>query len=383
MVWTREGRRGVEQLHPWFLLVLAVAILVGCSNASGDDEAAADDAAPPSEGATESTGTAQAAPAPAATDAEPEVDAGPLDVMEIGQSFTEDFTGSESIARFDFHMFHRDDHLVNQSEWPGDHVLTGPNDLCGPPDEKRVVARGERANDFNDEWIYRCVPGGDLGKAHVMTSIGDTSGYSIGAFSPRAVFPSIREVRWDVNQTDLGDRQWTEVSIIPEANFDLNRLPCTDDVPCDTTSHDEIGSVGIQWAGQRVRRINTPEMPNGYMEAGGGLGYRCETCPYAPSRRFGEGFGANDPALTSIQIRRENYFRDNGDNTLTWGFQLEDGSFEEFTVPGSFPSGPLRVAFKDHNYTPMKAPATLLPETTFTWHWDNIVIHTTDVGGAS
>ena len=74
-------------------------------------------------------------------------------------------------------------------------------------------------------------------------------------------------------------------------------------------------------------------------------------------------------------MRRSNFFRDNGNGTLTWGFQLENGSFNEFTVPGSFPSGPVRVVFKDHNYTPMKSPSTLRSETTFTWHWDNIGVY--------
>ena len=139
-------------------------------------------------------------------------------------------------------------------------------------------------------------------------------------------------------------------------------------------NHDEIGSVGTQWGGQRIRIILTPEMPAGYTQSYGELGYRCNGCPYAPGLRFGTGYGEDDPALTSIRIRRENYFRDNGNGTLTWGFELESGYFQEFTVPGSFPDGEVRVVWKDHGYTPLKSPATLLPETTFTWHWDNFEI---------
>ncbi len=288
--------------------------------------------------------------------------------------FSEDFTGSGAMSRFQTGLYHRDDSMIGQSQWMGDHSITGPNDLCGPPTEKRVIKRGNRSSGFNNDWIYRCVPGGDLGKAHVMTSIGDTSGYSIGAFSPTQSFSNVREVRWDVNQTDLGDRQWTEVAIIPASKFNMQNLPCTTDVPCATTTHDQLGSVGTQWGGLRARKINTPQQPGGYLEAGGSPGYRCSGCPYAPSRKFGENYGAGDPALTSLMIRRENFFRDNGNGTLTWGFQLDNGSFEEFTVPGSFPTGPVRVVFKDHNYTPLKSPATLMPTTHFTWHWDNIVI---------
>ena len=289
--------------------------------------------------------------------------------------FSENFVGADAMSNFDIGLFHRDDSVIAQSSWPADHAITGPNDLCGPPTGTRTIQRGNRSSAFNDDWIYRCVPGGDTAKAHVMTSIGDTSGYSLGAFTPSETFNDVREVRWDVNQTDLGDRQWTEIAIIPAAAFDFQNLPCTGDVPCATTTHPEIGSVGTQWSGQRTRKINTPVSENGYLQAGGDLGYRCDTCPYAPSMRFGVSYGQNDPALTSIMIRRTNFFRDNGNGTLTWGFQLDNGTFNEFTVPGEFPSGPVRVVFKDHNYTPMKSPATLLPETTFTWHWDNIEVY--------
>ena len=84
---------------------------------------------------------------------------------------------------------------------------------------------------------------------------------------------------------------------------------------------------------------------------------------------------SNYDASITWKIRRENYFRDNGNGTLTWGFELENGYFHEFTVPGSFPDGEVRVVWKDHGYTPMKSPSTLLPETTFTWHWDNFAVY--------
>jgi hypothetical protein len=289
--------------------------------------------------------------------------------------FFEDFASNDAMSQFDHGIFHRDDSVIAAESWLGDHAPTGADDACSSPFEKRTIERGNRSEGFNNDWIYRCAPGGDTAKAHLMTSIGDTSGYSLGGFSPTQVFTNVREVRWDVNQTDLGDRQWTEIAIIPADRFDFANLPCTGDVPCDTTTHPELGSVGTQWSAQFARKINTPASPNGYLQAAGDLGYRCDTCPYAPSASFGEAYGQGDSALTSFAIRRTNFFRDNGDGTLTWGFQLEDGSFNEFTAPGAFPSGPVRVVFKDHNYTPMKSPATLLPETTFTWHWDNIGVY--------
>ena len=101
------------------------------------------------------------------------------------------------------------------------------------------------------------MPGGDVAKAHVMTSIGDTSGYSIGAFAPKQVFTGVREVRWDVNQTDLGDRQFTEVAIIPVDKFDFDKMPCNASLPCapvevrrqvNTFVHDAEAAIVVQHA---------------------------------------------------------------------------------------------------------------------------------------
>ena len=57
--------------------------------------------------------------------------------------------------------------------------------------------------------------------------------------------------------------------------------------------------------------------------------------------------------------------------TLTFGIETEDGSFHEVTRSGSFPTGPVRVVFADHNYTPTKDEPS---DITFTWHWDNITV---------
>lgn len=351
-------------------LALAFAAVVAACAADPRPDAAAPADADPDASALDHAGTQAADPA------EPDQDTAPVSVS--AESFFEDFEDQASMNRFDIGLFHRDDSVIATTTWAGDHAFIDDSDACTPPDQTHEIHRGERGGGFNDDWIYRCAPAGDAEKAHIMTSIGDTSGYSLGAFSPATAFTGVREVRWDVNQTDLGDRQWTEVAVIPADRFDFDDLPCSLDVPCDTTTHDVLGSVGTQWGGQRARRINTFDQPNGYTQANGGLGYRCDECPYAPSVRYGEGYGAGDPALTSVAIRRSNYFRDNGDGTLTWGLVLEDGTTDELTVPGAFPAGPVRVVFKDHNYTPLKSPATLLDVTTFTWHWDNIEVVVAD-----
>lgn len=263
--------------------------------------------------------------------------------------FFEDFSGSGSMGRFDIGLYHRDDHVVDDTNWFGDHASTGPGDLCGAPEERRQIARGDRNSGFNNDWIYRCVPGGDLGKAHMMTAIGDTSGYSIGAFAPSQSFTGVREVRWDVNLTDLGLRQFTEIKIIPSGRFDFQALPCAKDLPCNTPEVGELGAVAVSFFNHKLHIHNGSSL-------------------MVDDDEWFDMYGG-DPALSSIRTRRTMFFRDNGNNTLTYGVERENGSFHEMTVSGRFPSGAVRVVFGDHNYTPNKGGPS-----SFTWHWDNIEV---------
>ncbi len=347
--------------------------MLGCSSID-DDQAAENEETPDAATAVDATSTAQPEEGDTAAEgdqSQAESDQSEAEAAEAaaaaaaeapelapGQLFVEDFTGNSSMARFEVGLYHRDDHLIAEEAWPGDHAVTGPGDLCGPPDEKREIIRGEREEDFNLDWVYRCVPGGDLEKAHMMTSIGDTSGYSIGAFTPTETFSGVREVRWDVNLTDLGFRQFTEVKIIPADEFDFQQLPCAKDLPCNTPEVGEVGAVAVSFFNHKLHIHDGTSLTKG----------RDEWYDLYPA----------DPALSSIKIRRTQIFRDNGDGTLTFGVEREDGSFEELTVTGSFPSGPVRVVFADHNYTPLKAvrDGNVEGPMTFTWHWDDIAIIT-------
>lgn len=271
-------------------------------------------------------------------------------------AFFEGFAASGSLERFDVGIFHRDD-VVNAENlsWPGDHLSTGPGGECGPPEDKRIITRGARSEGFNTEWIYRCAPGGDVAKAHIMTSIGDTSGYSIGAFSPAQSFTGVREVRWDVNLTELGNRQFPEIKLIPADRFDFQDLPCSIEwLPCDTSTHGELGSVGVSFQNHELSINNGADNK------------------VLSGRWGGPWLHPDDPAVDSIRIRRTHVFRDNGDGTLSFSIEQPDGTFLTVTRDGSFPDGPVRVVFADHNYTPLKAENGT-PET-FSWHWDDITV---------
>lgn len=302
----------------------------------------------------------------------PEIVVEPVDAAvpeQSGVAYSEDFESADAMAGLTLGIYHRDDFVIAEESWPGDHVVTGPDDECSGPNESRLIERG-LPDGFNDDWSYRCVPGGDLAKAHVMTSIGDTSGYSIGSLSPRLSFESVVEVRWDVNVTDLGIRQFPEVKLIPAAKFDPMNLPCVPDLPCETDDYDVLGAVGASFFAGRPA-VATPEFPDGF-RADGSSGILChlETDGFC----FDDTIYEDDPASLEVTTRRTHFLRDNRDGTLTFGLELADGSFHELTGPGAFPEGPVRVVFADHNYTPDKDLGPLGER--YTWHWDNLTVLT-------
>ena len=268
--------------------------------------------------------------------------------------FAEDFLSPESVDRFNYEIFHRDDFGVTQSRWQADHAPIAGNDphACSDPFQKRTISRGSRPA-FNDDWHYRCAPGDSPAKAHLMTSIGDTSGYSAGAFSPAQSFQGVREVRWSVNITDLGNRQWTEVTVIPASQG--MSIPCTI----------EWTGCGNDWL-KTNRQLGSVSTSFFFLQPGINSGSGTNSDGQWTS------IAGGDPALSDIRPRRQHFFRDNGNGTLTLGIEKPDGSFHEHSVRGSFPSGSVRVLFVDANYNPLKAESGR--PSTFTWHWDDIEI---------
>ena len=129
-------------------------------------------------------------------------------LLRRAASSSETFDGNTGLERFDYGIYHRDDFLVANTTWTGDHDLN-----CGSPDTQRTIHRDKPSESF-----YMC-------RDHLMTSIGDTSGYSTGWFTPKQTFTGATQVSWDVNVTDLGARQWWEVAIVP-ASFDSGVPSC-------------------------------------------------------------------------------------------------------------------------------------------------------------
>lgn len=260
-----------------------------------------------------------------------------------GGGFVETFDGNSGLDRFVTGVHHRDDFAWTDS-WSADHDMN-----CGSPATQRVVHR-----DHPEESFYLCAD-------HLMTSMGDASSYTVAWFEPDAdgdgvgdVFnrDTVDTVSFDVNVTDLGQRQWWEVVIVP-AGYQ--------------SGFDDCPHCAVHWS-VSPSPSNLPAYPSRTSALGSGpLGN--------DGMLVADGDGLDplgwchindcvDPeGAESKMIRRSFSMHDNGDGTLTFEF------FGTRTYPGSFPDE-FRVVFKDHNYTPSKdgEPAG------FTWHWDTIAI---------
>ena len=150
-----------------------------------------------------------------------------------------------------------------------------------------------------------------------MTSVGDTSGYSIAWFAPRQTFHAgvDTSVSFDVNVTDLGARQWWEVSLVPVGTPFL----ATVDFVAETADIDvyDRGSVVV---GKGPFGNDGNIVTQGVRRDPLGYGHVCG------------GFAADPEGCASKAIRRTFTITDNLNGTITF-----DYLGERYTYPGEFP----------------------------------------------
>jgi LysM repeat protein len=266
--------------------------------------------------------------------------------------FVETFDGNpDALGRFDTGVFHRDKVIVAMTEWQADHALTGSGDCTGP-DQTHTVHRDNPAESF-----YVCASvDGDASKGHLMTSVGDTSGYSIAWFSPKQVFTDVDFVAWDVNLTNLAARQWWEVVLVPTGDPHLTTK----------RSISETANVAEYTPGM-VALGKGPFGDDGNIYSGG---------VYRDPFGWNHVSNVDKAAAASKMIRRPFWMRDNHDGTITFQFGFRSDGVTPYlhTYAGEFPDE-FRVYFKDHNYTPNKGDTGCGGVCSgYTWHWDNIVV---------
>ena len=250
-------------------------------------------------------------------------------------AFAATFDGNSGLDAFDRGVWHRDDVLVGSQSWNGDHDLS-----CGGPDTQRTISRNSPSQSF-----YTC-------KDHLMTSVGDASGYSMAWLSPKQTFNGATTVSVDVNSTFLGVRQWWEIGLVP-VGYQSPQPDC----PLCTGKHTAIGN--------RLDELPAGGIVFGPLGGGGApmVNYEKVTRDHVcrtPGPLDSEG-------CNSKPIRRTWSLTDNQNGTVTLQFMDQ-----KWTTNGSFPQGDWKLVIKDHNYTPSKDCNGACVG--FTWHWDNIIV---------
>jgi hypothetical protein len=222
--------------------------------------------------------------------------------------------------------------------WQGDH-----DDHCGAPTTSRTISVTNPPASF-----YWCGPTGPA-SGHIMTSM-LTTGYAEVDFSPNQPIVNTKKVCWDQNQTDLGNRKWTQVVVVPEATYQQNGQRLNYKNPQEGNQEGDI-----------------PITSDTFMF----VMLRGSTQTYTGQSNYDSNF---DGFTTSDKARRfRNCITDLENGTVR--IELERESTTETRVlRGAMPNGAARVIFQDETYDAPKDPAPVPNPTT--WHWDNIAITT-------
>lgn len=355
----------------WFFLATVITT-VGCSSDNRSAEIGNDSSALDSS-ATDSSASNSAA--------ETSPDNNSNATSKSTPVYLNDFSTEADGNRIDQFVAYRDPFVVNHTSGSSDHSATGGINCTGP-DQTRPQTRNNPAAQ-----VYQCLPYGDSASGHQMAYAMDTSGYGFIGALPDQVFEGLTEVSVDINTTTAGSRNFVEIKVIPADQVYVNAMPCIPDLPCNEGwDYSDINAVGagtdsqdgtgltiatpIQQDGYEYDYYNSTVLPNG--------DERFELCS-------GIDFcflAATHETNTDVRKRYGHTFRDNGDGSLSFGIEQDDGSFAWVTSPGAFPTGPVRVVIAFHNYTGTKdgnGPGyngNVSPSTGgFTWHWDDLEIY--------
>jgi hypothetical protein len=255
--------------------------------------------------------------------------------------FVETFDSPAGLSRFQTQvsMF-----PPNIATWQADH-----DDHCSGPTAYRTIDANNPSS-----FIFWCGPTGPA-SGHMMTTM-DTEGYAEIDFAPNQTVTNIKKVCWDQNQTELGERKWTQVAVVSEATYQANGGKLNYGDPLEQNA---------------IHSQNVPLTGDSFMF----VMLRGSTQTHVGQSIYDSNFDGNDPMIADKARRFRTCITDNENGQVT--IELERQTSTEVRVmQGSFPNGPARVIFQDDSYDPPKSPPVLNVPNPFTWHWDNIAITT-------
>ena len=239
-----------------------------------------------------------------------------------------------------------------------DHDLEcrGPDPAIMPTRQHEVRTTQTSNGDSPDASFFIC-------RNHMMSSMGQVDPYSNSLFWPMQEFDfsdgGVLEFDVNVNEGHT-QRMWWEVLIAPREQVRFAPAPLQSAVD-ETYPADRI-VLDFRNLVRQIRVGTGATAPDGWIAA------EREFATY--DFAYWEVLHPDDPALSDRRIRRTMRIEFEADR-ITWGIQLDDGSFDTFSldVPGGLPFTRGLVQFKTHAYTPQTSGNNV---DTYTFHWDNI-----------
>lgn len=247
-------------------------------------------------------------------------------------------------------------------EYPGDHDANcrGPDPAVVPLPQHAIRTTQLGTGGKPDAAFYIC-------SHHMMTALGDVSGYSIASFYPKRewVFATGGEIRFHVSNNSKRSRHWYEIVVTPR---NLTRLAAGPEwAPIDETYPKKHIAV---------RFFNG----NREMEASAGATDAVVSTSDPDQGRFQwHATYPNDPSLTDRRVLLQHRLKVSNDlRTVSWAVLTHRGEWDSLELrlaePISFTQGIVQI--KTHSYTPRKDGN----KNDYTDHWDNIMFSGRMVG---
>jgi hypothetical protein len=248
------------------------------------------------------------------------------------------------------------------TEFHGDH-----NEQCEAPTTQRTVTFGTADEPDLSQVFWHCAPGDDPAKGHLMTGV-DTLGYNIAWFSPKPVFTGVSQVCWDMNETAMSHRKWTQVLFV---GLD------------DVTRHPSLRGSGGYDLGYTSPDFRQTAPNTGIFPAGGtlaGLKNIAGTFGWFEDQDTWTDVDAGWPGVEGVSDKATRYqhcLANQPNDTIRMTQDTPSGT-RVLDLPGQIPQQPVKVVFQDDNYDPVKDER--YDPNALTWHWDNVQVFAEQVG---
>jgi hypothetical protein len=200
----------------------------------------------------------------------------------------------------------------------------------------------------------------------------DMTGYGILSFSPNRTFNNVDKVCWDINATEEGGGKWTNVILVPEAEYKRH--------PNNVTNHPAEGPYRMDYVTPGFNEDNAPGGANIQLRdiLPGNEWFGVKN--FRESLQVFHGDHAElvtpmhyAPTVTDKAARFKHCMIDTAAGVQVTRVNAITGLTDVDNAPGwDFPRGDVRVIFQDDMYDPPKRD--LYNPNNVTWHWDNIEI---------